>query len=57
MPPNGIAAGIIHVGQPVTKYLPGYYRTAHDGDPIAGRAQHCADLGEPITVTTEFEQE
>ena len=55
MPPNGIAAGLIHVGQPVTEYLPGYYRTAHDGDPITGHADHCANLGEPLTLSTEQE--
>ena len=48
--PQGIATELVHVGQPVTADHPGYYRPARDGDPITGRADHCATLGEPLTV-------
>jgi hypothetical protein len=50
---KGVAAGLIHEGQPVTEHLPGYYRTAHDGEPIAGYAMSCANWGEPLTISTE----
>lgn len=53
MPPNGIAARTIHVGEPLTEQLPGYYRRAVGTDPIAGYAADCAGLGEPVTLTTE----
>jgi hypothetical protein len=50
---KGVAAGLIHDGQPVTEYLPGYYRRATDGQPVAGYALHCANWGEPIEFNTE----
>ncbi|MCW2686146.1 MAG: hypothetical protein JWR37_1036 [Mycobacterium sp.] len=50
---QGIATETIHVGQPVAKVGSGYYCRADDAGPVAGYAAHCADLGEPVSVSTE----